>query len=283
MWLKTYAFVWLDNSFNGDCRNICVARIVVCQSSNLLLTMSYSGAYNRQVGIGSHSRTTGTSGIRSLGNSPGQYIMQASARATGSYPFHRPGVTHLETPATATAIRYGSGAQSSSRSSERSDSRGRERRRSRNSRLVSRSVSASGITECPPNVGTTDAVVRIMPSGPEDTQYWNDALDRVADNMTTHERHQRTVAQAMAAYQERLAVLELKLEEAVAYGEKRRSYLSEACGNMLTKFVKVEDMTQRDETHREDMSSLQIGVHHNLHGQSTLVARVEALETQIQN
>ena len=48
-----------------------------------------------------------------------------------------------------------------------------------------------------------------------------------------------------------MAVLELKLEEAVAYGETTRSYLSEAYGNILTEFVKVEDMTQRDETHRE--------------------------------
>ena len=68
----------------------------------------------------------------------------------------------------------------------------------------------------------------------------------------------------MAAYQERLAVLELKLEEAVAYGEATRSYLSEACGNMIKKLVKIEDINQRGETHREDMSSLQVGVHHNL-------------------
>lgn len=122
-----------------------------------------------------------------------------------------------------------------------------------------------------------------MPAGPEEARDWAAALDRVANGMATHERHQRTVAQSMAAYQERLAVLELKLEEAVACRETTRSYLSEACGNMLTKFVKVEDMTQRDEPHREDMSSLQICVHHNLDGQSILVARVEALEAQIRN
>ena len=61
-----------------------------------------------------------------------------------------------------------------------------------------------------------------------------------------------------------MAVLEHKLEEAIAYGEKTRGYLSEACGNMQTRFVKVEDMTQRDETSREDLSSLQVGIHHNL-------------------
>ena len=58
--------------------------------------------------IGSHGlqrRTKDASGIQSLGNSPGHYNMQATARATGSYPSHRPGAAHLKTPETATAIR----------------------------------------------------------------------------------------------------------------------------------------------------------------------------------
>ena len=61
--------------------------------------MSYSGAYSQQVGIGSHGlqrRTTAASGTESLGNSPGHYSMAASARGVGSYPSHRPGVTHME-------------------------------------------------------------------------------------------------------------------------------------------------------------------------------------------
>ena len=122
-----------------------------------------------------------------------------------------------------------------------------------------------------------------MPAGPEEARDWADTFDRVAKTMAAQQPHQRTVAQAMAAYQERLAVLELKLEEAVAYGETTHSYLSEACGTMLTKLVKIEDMTQRDATHREDMSSLQVGIHHNLDRRSILVARIEALETKIQN
>lgn len=49
--------------------------------------MSYSGAYNHQVGLGSQClqrRTTAASGIQSLGNSPGHYNMQATARGVGS-------------------------------------------------------------------------------------------------------------------------------------------------------------------------------------------------------
>ena len=75
----------------------------------------------------------------------------------------------METPSTAAAIRYGSGALTI-RSSEKSDSRGRERRRSRDSRSGSRSVLVSGVTEFPPHVGTTDAVVRMMPAGPEEAR-----------------------------------------------------------------------------------------------------------------
>ena len=70
--------------------------------------MSYPGAYNHQVGIvsqGLQRRTTDASGIQSLGNSPGHCNMQATARGVGTYPSHRPGVAHLETPAAATAIR----------------------------------------------------------------------------------------------------------------------------------------------------------------------------------
>ena len=153
----------------------------------------------------------------------------------------------METPSTAAAIRYGSGARTI-RSSERSTSRGRERRRSRDSRSGSRYISVSSVAEFPADVGTTDAVVRMMPAGPEEARNWDAALDRVANSMAAHERHQRSVAQAMAAQQKREAVLEVKLEEAVAYGELTRAYLSEARGNMPTTFVKVEDMAQRDET-----------------------------------
>ena len=86
----------------------------------------------------------------------------------------------------------------------------------------------------------------MMPAGPEEARDWAAALDRVADSMATHERHQRSVAQAMAAQRERVAVLELKLEEAVAYSELIRSYLTEACGNMQTRLDEVEDLAQRD-------------------------------------
>ena len=85
-----------------------VSLVCACQFSSLQFTMSYSGAYSQQVGVGSHGlqrRTTAASGIQSLGNSPGHYSMAASARGVGSCPSHRPGVTHMETPSTATAIR----------------------------------------------------------------------------------------------------------------------------------------------------------------------------------
>ena len=52
---------------------------------------------------------------------------------------------------------------------------------------------------------------------------------------------------------------------------------------MSTKFVKIEDMTQRDETNREDLSSLQVGIHHNLECHSLVAARLEAVETQLQS
>ena len=104
----------------------------------------------------------------------------------------------------------------------------------------------------------------MMPAGPEEARDWAAALDRVANSMATHERHQRSVAQGIAAQQERVAVLELKLEEAVAYSELTRSYLTEACGNMQSRFVEVESLAQRDETNREDLSLLQVGIHHNL-------------------
>ena len=112
---------------------------------------------------------------------------------------------------------------------------------------------------------------------------YTEALDRVANSMGTHERHQRSMAQAMAEQAERVAVLERKLEEATAYGELTRAYLSEACGNMITKFVKVEDMAQRDETNREDLSAVQVGIHHNLECHSVVAARLEAVEVQLQN
>ena len=72
-----------------------------------------------------------------------------------------------------------------------------------------------------------------MSAGPEEARDWPDALDRVANSMATHERQQQTVAQAMAAYREQLAVLEIQFGEAVVYGETPRSDLSEACGNTL--------------------------------------------------
>ena len=158
--------------------------------------MTYYGSYSRQVGIGSQGlqrRTTTAGGVQSLGNSPGHDSMAVSARGMGSYASHRPGVTHLATPSTASAIRYGSGARTI-RSSERSYSRGRERQRSRDSRSGSRSVSVSGITEIPADDGTTDAIVRMMPAGPEEARDWAAALDRVANSMATHERHQRSAA-----------------------------------------------------------------------------------------
>ena len=244
--------------------------------------MSHSSLF--QIGIGSQElqRRTTTGGVQALGNSPGHYSMAASARGVESYASHRTGLTHMDTPSTASAIRYGSGARII-RSSEEPDSRGRERRSSRDSRAASCSASISGITEIPPDVGTTDAIVRKMPAGPEEARGWAAALDRVANNMATHEHHQRSVAQAMAAQTERVAVLERKLEETIAYAELTRGYLSEACGNMLTKFVKIEDMTQRDEKSREDLSSLQIGIHHNLDCHSAVAARLEAVETQLQS
>ena len=122
-----------------------------------------------------------------------------------------------------------------------------------------------------------------MPAGPEESRDLAAALDRVANSMATHEHHQRSVAQAMAAQKERVAVLELKLEEVVAYGGLTHGYLSEACGTMQTFFVKAEDMAQRDETNREELSSLQAGIHHNLDCQSVIAARLEAVETQIQS
>ena len=119
MWLKTkLLFDLITHSTAVVETYVSLIVLCVCQPSSLQFTMSYSGAYSHQVGIGYHRRTTGTSGIQSLGNSPGQYSMQASARETGSYLSHRPRLTHLENPATATAIRYGSRAQSSFRSSE---------------------------------------------------------------------------------------------------------------------------------------------------------------------
>ena len=147
--------------------------------------MSHSGSL--QVEIGSHGlqRRTTIGGVRALGNSPGHYGMAASARGMGSYASHRPGVTHMDTPSTASAIRCGSGARTI-RSSERSDSRGRERGSSRASRAASHSASLSGITEIPPGVGTTDAVVRMMPAGPEEARDWAAAFDRVANSMATH-------------------------------------------------------------------------------------------------
>ena len=72
----------------------------------------------------------------------------------------------------------------------------------------------------------------MMPAGPEEARDWAAALDRVANSMAKHKRHQRSVAQAMAAQQERVAALEVKLEEAIAYGELTRSYLTEACANI---------------------------------------------------
>ena len=151
--------------------------------------------------------------------------MQASSRVTGSYPSHRPGVTHLEDPAIATPIRFGSGAPSF-RGSERSDSRGRERRNSRNSRIGSRSASAQGITEIPPDVGTSDAVVRMMPAGPEEARDWGDTLECVANSIAPKERHHRTVAQVTATDQERLAVIESKSEAPAVDGETTRAYLA---------------------------------------------------------
>ena len=68
----------------------------------------------------------------------------------------------------------------------------------------------------------------MMPAGHEEARDWAAALDRVANSMATHERHQRSVAQAMRAQQERDAVLELKLDEAIAYSWLTRGYLSEA-------------------------------------------------------
>ena len=53
----------------------------------------------------------------------------------------------------------------------------------------------------------------MMPAGPEEARDWAAALDRVTISMATHERHQRSVAQAMAAQTERVAVLKRKLEE----------------------------------------------------------------------
>ena len=47
--------------------------------------------------------------------------------------------------------------------------------------------------------------------------------------------------------------------------------------------VKVDDRNQRDEAHCEDMSSLQVGVHHNIDCQSIPVAGVEDLEVLILN
>ena len=129
-----------------------ISLICVCMYfTSLQFTMSYSGACSQQVWIGSQGlqrRTTTASGIQSSENSPGRYSMAASARGVGSYPSHRPGVTHMETPSTVSAFCYGSGARTI-RNCERSDSRGRERRRSRDFRSGSRSVSVSGVTKVP--------------------------------------------------------------------------------------------------------------------------------------
>ena len=238
--------------------------------------------FQAQIGSQGLQRRITTSGVQALGNSPGHYSLAASARGTGGFASHRPGAAHVDTPMTASAIRYGSGPRTI-RSSERSDSRGRERSISRESRTSSRSASVPGITEIPPDVGTTDAIVRMMPAGPEEARDWAEALDRVANSMGTHENHQRSMAQAMAEQAERVAVLERKLEEVTAYGELTRAYLSEACGNMFTKFVKIEDMAQRDEKSREDLSALQVGIHHNLECHSVVAARLEAVEVQLQN
>jgi hypothetical protein len=58
-----------------------------------------------QIGNQGLQRRTTTSGMQSLGNSPGHYSLAASARGTGGLASHRPGVTHVDTPMTASAIR----------------------------------------------------------------------------------------------------------------------------------------------------------------------------------
>ena len=117
----------------------------------------------------------------------------------------------------------------------------------------------------------------MLPAGREEAQDWAHALDRVANSIATNERLQRKVAEAMATYQKRLAVIESKFEASVVFGETTRAYLY-----MQQRFVKVEDGNHRDEAHREDMSSSHVQVHHNLDCQSILVECGEALEIQIQ-
>ena len=56
----------------------------------------------------------------------------------------------------------------------------------------------------------------MLPAVPEEAPDWAQALDRVANSIATHERHQR---KHVATYQERLSVLETKFAASVIYGD----------------------------------------------------------------
>ena len=81
----------------------------LCQSMSCNLSvsvMSYSGVYGAITNSGSRSTSLVGGGVQAMGQSPGHYSMQATARATGSPPTPRLRFTQMKTPNTATAIRY---------------------------------------------------------------------------------------------------------------------------------------------------------------------------------
>ena len=91
----------------GLSKNMYCANLFVCQSiTSPQFTMSQSSSFQVQIGSQGLQRRTTIGGVQALGKLPGHYSMAASARGVGSYASHRPGVTRMDTPSTASAIRY---------------------------------------------------------------------------------------------------------------------------------------------------------------------------------
>ena len=123
-------------------------------------------------------------------------VRSATACATSSHPTDQPGVAYLETPSSATAIPYGSGAPSSTRSSIRD--------RDRRERSLSHTEQEPG-----------HPIIRTWLTSPQEAVDWAAALDTMVNRVVTLERVNRCHAQLIAHENERAVELNNKMNALV--------------------------------------------------------------------
>lgn len=102
-----------------------------------------------------------------------------------------------------------------------------------------------------------------MPEGQQEELDWSQALDQVANTISTHERHLRNHAQTISALTERVDQLTTTVTGLMSTMEKTRQYASttdrhlvEACSNIMQRFETKDEVLNQSQLVQAKLDSL---------------------------